>query len=92
VAILLNGKVYGGDSSYSYQGNYLTEGALLIASIRVFSFNEFSKSIFSAFGETDEEMHFSGKVDAKGFSIEARLNGIEGRIAVEGKWISKIDS
>jgi len=92
VAILLNGKVYGGDSSYSYQGTYRTEGALLTASIRVSPFNEFLKSIFSAFEDTDDEIQLSGKVDAKGFLIEGRLNGIEGSIAVEGKRIAKIDS
>ena len=92
VAILLDGKVYGGDSSYSYQGTYLAEAALFTASIRVAPFNEFSKSIFSAFEDTDDEIQLSGKVDAKGFLIEGRLNGIEGSIAVEGKWIAKIDS
>ena len=65
VAILLNGKVYGGDSSNSYQGTYLAEGALLTASIRVFPFNEFLKSIFAAFEDTDDEIQLSGKVDAK---------------------------
>jgi hypothetical protein len=91
VAILLNGKVYGGDSSYSYQGTYLAEGALLKASIHVSPFNEFLKSIFSAFEDTDDEIQLTGKVDANGFLIEGRLAGIEGSIAVEGKMIAKID-
>ena len=91
VAILLNGKVYGGDSSYSYQGTYLAEGALLTASIRVSPFNEFLKSIFSAFEDTDDEIQLTGKVDANGFLIEGRLAGIEGSIAAEGKMIAKID-
>jgi len=92
VVILFNGKIYGGDSSYSYQGTYLAEGALLTASIRVSPFNEFLKSIFSDFEDTNDEIQLSGKVDAKGFLLEGGLSGIEGSITVEGKWIAKIDS
>ncbi len=92
VVVLLNGKVYGGDSSYSYHGTYHADGARLTASIRVSPFNEFLKSIFSSFEDTDNEIQLSGKADAKGFLIEGRLSGIEDRITVEGKWIAKIDS
>ena len=92
VVILLNGKVYGGDSSYSYQGTYRADGNLLTATIRVSPFNEFLKSIFSDFEDTDDEIQLSGKVDAKGFSLAGRLSGIEDSITVDGKWIAKIDS
>jgi hypothetical protein len=92
VVILLNGKVYGGDSSYSYQGTYHVDGALLTASLRVSPFNEFLKSIFSAFEDTGDEIQLSGKVDAKGFLLEGRLSGIEGSITVEGRWIATMDS
>ena len=92
VVILLDGKLYGGDSSYAYQGIYHADGTLLTASLRVSPFNEFLKSIFSAFEDTDDEIQLSGKVTSNGFLLGGRLEGIEGSITVEGKWIAKIDS
>jgi hypothetical protein len=91
VVVLLNGKVYGGDTSYSYQGTYRVDGTVLTASIRVMPFNEFLKSIFSDFEETEDEIKLSGNYDEKGFVLKGALYGIEDTITVEGKWITKID-
>jgi hypothetical protein len=52
VVFLLNGKIYGGDTSYSYQGEYKSDEAVLTAAIYVSPFNEFLKSIFSDFEES----------------------------------------
>jgi hypothetical protein len=92
VVVLLNGIVYGGDTSYSYQGTYSTEGTVLTATIHVVPFNEFLKSIFSDFEETEDEIKLSGTFDTKGFSLKGQLYGIEDTITVDGKWIAKVDA
>jgi hypothetical protein len=91
VVVLLNGKIYGGDTSYSYQGSYRTDGAVLTASIHVLPFNEFLKSIFSDFEETEDEIKLSGSFDAKGFLLKGQLYGIEDTHTVEGKRITTLD-
>lgn len=91
VVVLLNGKIYGGDTSYSYQGTYRTEGTVLTAAIRVVPFNEFLKSIFSDFEDTGDEIELSGNFNAKGFVLEGKLCGIEDMITVEGKWIANVE-
>jgi hypothetical protein len=91
VVVLLNGKIYGGDTSYSYQGAYEIDGAVLTASIRVSPFNEFLKSIFSDFEETEDEIKLSGSFDAEEFLLKGQLYGIEDSIIVEGKRIAKVD-
>jgi hypothetical protein len=91
VVVLLNGKIYGGDTSYSYQGAYEIDGAVLTASIRVSPFNEFLKSIFADFEETEDEIKLSGSFDAEKFLLKGQLCGIEDSITVEGKRIAKVD-
>jgi hypothetical protein len=92
VVVLLNGKLYGGDTSYFYQGAYQIAGAKLSASISVSPFNEFLQSIFSDFEETEDEIKLSGSFDTKGFLLKGQLYGIEDSITVEGKWIAKVDA
>jgi hypothetical protein len=92
VVVLSNGKVYGGDTSYSYQGTYRADGTALTASIRVMPFNDFLKSIFSDFEETEDEIKLSGNFDSKNFVLKGLLYGIEDTITVEGQWISGVDA
>jgi hypothetical protein len=92
VVDLLNGKIYGGDTSYSYQGAYQISGAKLSASFYVSPFNEYLKSIFSDFEGTEDEIRLSGSFDATGFLLKGQLYGIEDSITVEGKWIAKVDA
>jgi hypothetical protein len=60
VAVLLNGKIFGGDSGFSWIGSYSVHDRLIKARFQVSNFNP---SIESIFGYTnDYELHFSGQL------------------------------
>ena len=90
VISLIDGKIYGGDSSFSFQGTYRCQNNGLTMPFRVKAFNDGSDSIFSKFEEIVDEMIFRGMVDSEGFELNAQINGIEGSIGVTGKRICLI--
>jgi len=92
VVSLIEGKIYGGDSSFSYQGTYCFENNGLTITLRVEAFNAGSDSIFSEFEETVDEMIFRGMVHSEGFALSAQVNGIEGSIGLVGKRICLVTS
>ena len=92
VVSLIEGKIYGGDSSFSYQGTYCFENNGLTITLRVKAFNAGSDSIFSEFEETVDEMIFRGMVHSEGFDLSAQVNGIEGSISLVGKRICLVTS
>ena len=92
VVSLIDGKIYGGDSSFSFQGTYCFENNGLTITLRVEAFNAASDSIFSEFEETVDEMIFRGMVHSEGFELSAPVNGIEGSISLVGKRICLVTS
>jgi len=90
VISLIDGKIYGGDSSFSFQGTYRYQNNRITMSFRVEAFNAGSDSIFAEFEETVDEMIFRGMVHSEGFELSAQINGIEGSISVIGKRICLI--
>jgi hypothetical protein len=51
VAVLINGRVYGGDSAYTFTGEYQTEGDSITARLMVRSFLPGVPSVLGAVGD-----------------------------------------
>jgi hypothetical protein len=92
VMVFINGRLYGGDSSYSYLGTYRADRRNLEVWFRIKLFNGFSESTFSAFEDTRDEIRLSGPFNESGFSIRGQLLGIENELLIEGKWITKVSA
>lgn len=60
IAVLVNGKIYGGDNGFSWIGIYSLHDRLVKGRLQISNFNP---NIASIFGYTsDYEMHFSGQL------------------------------
>jgi len=60
VAVLLKGKVYGGDNGFTWVGSYEETNGLLKARLKVHNFDSTVQSVFGITG--DYELHFSGNI------------------------------
>lgn len=56
VAVFVNGKVFGGDTGYTYQGTYTENGNNITARIRVANFNPAVTSVMGVVGNFDLEI------------------------------------
>ena len=61
VILFMNGKVFGGDSGFTWVGVYTVNDRLLKARVRVHNFDTDIKSVLGV--EGDYDMHFSGTLD-----------------------------
>lgn len=89
VVVFLEGKIFGGDSSYSYEGSYSIERNKMLASVYGSPFNEYLQSIFVGL-DSQSRIRLSGIFHAEGFALQAKYEGQDNAIAVRGKLISKI--
>ena len=61
VAVLINGKIFGGDAGFTWVGTYTADARMVKARIHV---RNFDPDIQSAFGiQGDYDMHISGNID-----------------------------
>ena len=61
VAVLINGKIFGGDSGFTWVGAYTRHENILKAHLKISNFDPNIKSIFGYIN--DYEMHFSGQLE-----------------------------
>jgi hypothetical protein len=61
VAVFINGKVFGGDSGFTWVGSYTARDRLIKARVRVHHFDPDIQSILGL--EGDYDMHISGTLD-----------------------------
>ncbi len=61
VAVFIKGKVFGGDTGYTYMGSYRTQGASVMASVKVCNFLPDVPSVIGVVG--DFELNINGKLE-----------------------------
>ena len=60
VAVLINGKIFGGDNGFTWVGTYAADERLIRGRVRVHNFDPEIKSVLGVPGDYD--MHFSGTI------------------------------
>lgn len=73
VAVFINGKVFGGDSGFTWVGSYTVRDQLIKARVLVHHFDPDIQSILGL--EGDYEMHLSGAVDGNCITGTAMVAG-----------------
>ncbi len=60
VCVFIGGKIFGGDSGFTWVGTYRGDDQMLKARVRVHNFDPAIQSVLGVSGDYD--MHFSGKI------------------------------
>ena len=83
VAVLSNGRIFGGDGSMAYHGTYQIQGLKLACSLVVESFNGFRRTVFDAF-ESGGEFYLTGSLDDGMLKLVGRHGGMDQKLEIVG--------